>query len=219
MGVKNKDRNLEPKVVIKPTEIHIHDEGYKGKHPDDLRYPHTDTFKNEAQGQEVVLKAYSKTKLEELRQLSDYYLFPLLNQWGLKLDTLAEKRSGGNKGGSRTLGACFEARIDPKTGEKRVAIILDRPDSKNPRVLYTLIHEVAHILEMNHGNGFKQVFGEMLEWAVSDDQTDYYANRKELLSFAKGDTYAPPIPPSGEWDDYAEPARSRPFGTVGEVSS
>ena len=203
MGVKNKDRNLEPKVVIKPTEIHIHDEGYKGKHPDDLRYPHTDTFKDEAQGQEVVLKAYSKTKLEELRQLSDYYLFPLLNQWGLKLDTLAEKRSGGDKGGSRTLGVCF-TREDPLTGEKHFAIILDHPDSKDPRVIYTLIHEVAHILRRGHGNAFRQTCGEMLEWAVSDDQTDYYTHRKELLSFAKG-------------DDYAEPARSRPFGTVGEV--
>jgi hypothetical protein len=205
MGVRTRSRIAPPRPVVQPKPIDIHDDGYKGKHPDDVKYPHSIVVNNPAYpGQRVEVKAFSKNRLEELIDLASDYLFPLLAENGLKVGTLAEKRSGGGKFGSRTLGACFSPRHNPTFGDERQAIILDQP-STDPRVLYTLIHECGHLKEMNHGPEFKRVFGEMLDWAITEG-TPYTANeRDQLVGYAKGDSYAPPVPVRKSWDDYAAP--------------
>jgi len=208
MGVRTKSRVAPPKPAIQPKPIDIHDEGYHGKHPDDVKYPHSAVVDNPAYpGQQVEVKAYSISRLAELIDLANDYLLPLLAENGLKLGTLAEKRSGGGKFGSRTLGACFVSRHNATFGDERQAIILDKP-STNQRVLYTLVHEVGHLKEMNHGPDFKRVFGEMLDWAFTEGALYTEWEREEIAGFAKGDTYAPPVAPRGSWDNYGSPTPS-----------
>jgi len=211
MGARQKNRVAPPKPdTITPDPVDIHDEHYRGKHPDDINYPHRAVVDNPAYpGQQVEIKAFSLRRLAELQTLASDYLFPLLEENGLKVGTLAEKRSGGGKPGtSKTLGACWHARFSPTFGEDRQSIILDEP-STHSRVLYTLIHECGHLKEMNHGPKFKQAFGEMLDWAIEEGTPYTTFERRRLIAHAKGDRYAPPTPPRGRtWDDYGDRASS-----------
>ncbi len=208
MGVRTSKRvNLNAKPLPVPSiPIDIHDGDYRGKHPDDIAYPHSVYFQDNAHPQlQVELRAFSRARLRELEGLASDYLFPLMAEHGLRVDALAEKRGGGSKSGSRTLGACF-ARTGGD-GKQHYAIILDKPDAGSSRVIYTLTHEASHCEEMNHGPDFKRVFGEFLTWGIKEN-TDFGLHREDLIGFAKGDTYAPPVAPSGDWDSYAVGARS-----------
>lgn len=201
MGTKSRAKHQSQPVPgtpapIKPKPIVIHDEGYRGAHPDDIKYPHSLIIKSEEYPSvpPIEIRAFSKRKLGLIGRWLEVIFLPVLFAFNLKLDTVAEKRSGGDKGGKRTLGVCFER-------DGKHAILLDNPEDVS-RVAYTILHELAHINQPNHERAFREEFGRMLSWSINSDDEDFLRYRDDLIAYAKGDTYAPPVAPTGSWEDY-----------------
>jgi len=197
MGVRTHDRSInEPKQVIPPKPIFVNDGGYRGQHPDAINYPHLETITDGKRSLE--LRAFTTKGMEQLRRIAEEQFLSTLEAQGLNCAVLCEKRRDSGTG-RITLGVCFGA--GKAAQGARQAIMLRKPDADDPRVAYTLLHETAHLTEDNHGAPFKAAFAELVLWAVGED-TPFTDWRRELIGFAKGDSYAPPTPPSGGWDDY-----------------
>jgi hypothetical protein len=196
MGVKTRNRIVD-RPVIPPKDIDINDEGYRGQHPDAIDYPHEETFSD---GRRTVeLKAFTKKGLAQLRRIAEEQFLPLLEAENLNCAVLCEKRRDSGTG-RITLGVCFNSGRGPQERGERQAIMLRHPDADDPRVAYTLLHELAHLTEDSHLRPWKVRFGELASKAVADG-TPFSHWRLDLLALAKGDRYNP-IPPQGTWDDY-----------------
>lgn len=203
MGVRTKDRTLldqrdpgEPKLFIPPEPIDINDDGYRGAHPDDIDYPQQETIASPDGKRTLELRAFTKKGLRELRRTAEEQFLPALEELGLRCAVLCEKRRDSGTG-RITLGVCFGA----GNPGQRQAIMLRRPDADDPRVAYTLLHEMAHLNADGHGAAFKNRFGELVAYAVSED-TPFTRFRDSFIGLAKGDRYKPTAP-DGDWDDYA----------------
>ncbi len=203
MGVKHRNRVVNDKPVIPPKDIDINDEGYRGQHPDAIDYPHQEMVGDGKRTLE--LKAFTTKGMAQLKRIAAEQFLPLLESESLSCAVLCEKRRDSGTG-RITLGVCFGAG-DP-TG--RQAIMLRKPDADDPRVAATLLHEVAHLTEGNHGSGFKARLGQLIGSAVADG-TPFSHWRLDLLALAKGDRYQP-TPPMGTWDDYFNGAPQLDYG-------
>jgi hypothetical protein len=200
---------MNDRPYIPPKDISVNDGNYRGAHPDAVNYPHQEVITDGKRSLE--LKAFTTKGMEQLRRIAEGQFLPLLESEGLDCAVLAEKRR--DSGTGRTvLGVCWGPKAQARG--MRPAIMLRKPDADDPEVAYTLLHETAHLREDNHSAaGFRTEFGHIVSHAVADG-TPFTEWRRELIGFAKGDTYAPPIPPSGTWDDYVVPT-AQPSYEVG----
>lgn len=198
MGVKTRNRILNDKPVIPPKDIDINDEGYRGKSPWEIDWPHEESISDGKRTLE--LKAFTTKGMEQLRRIAEEQFLPTLEAEGLNCAILCEKRRDSGRGGKLTLGVCFNSGRAAQDSGAPQAIMLRKPDAEDPRVAYTLLHEMAHLREDNHAEGFRREFGGMTVRAVADG-TPFSPWRLDLLAYAKGDRYQP-IPPQGRWDDY-----------------
>ena len=202
MGIRRKDRTLnEPKPFIAPQPIEVNDDHYRGLHPDDIAYPLVETVGGQDGTRSLELRAFTRKGLEQLRRIANEQFLPALDALGLNCAVLCEKRRDSGTRGRITLGVCFNAGRKAQESGQRQLIMLRQPDADSPRVAAVLLHEMAHLLEDNHAEGFRKQHGEFIAWAVGND-TPFSEWRKQLLALAKGDSYRP-IPPIGSWDDYA----------------
>ncbi len=208
MGARQRNRVVNDKPVIPPQPFDVADDDYKGPHPDDIDYPHLEVITDGKRSLE--LKAFTLKGMTQLRRIAEEQFLPVLEAEGLECAVLCQKRRDSGTGRT-TLGVCWGRRAQEHG--RRKAIMLRHPHAEDPRVAATLLHEVAH-LDTEHGHGipFRTKLGELTANAVGEN-TPFTKWRRQLIGFAKGDSYRP-IPPQGTWDDYAVPT-AQPSYEVG----
>lgn len=141
--------------------------------------------KNQFKGFKYEVISKHGTKIQSINRSSaqkllilDNDLQPLLKAFNLKLKKLHETQSTVKEGHNRNQGSVISIKV------------LDR---NYIQVFYTALHELAHNKEFNHGEGFKDFFGDLISWCYHNKYPTSILSKEILRAGINDKKYSPKI--------------------------